>query len=41
MNKASGSTNEWTDTEISISPVAIQENNRQARVPKSMVPDPE
>jgi len=40
MNKASGRITEYTDN-MSTAPVPIQENNRQARVPKNMIPDPE
>ena len=38
-NKVSGSINKWTDTEMLISLVAMQENNEQTIVSKSMVLD--
>jgi len=40
MNKASGRITEYTD-DMSTIPVPTQENNRQAGVPKNMVPNPE
>ena len=39
MNKASEETYEWLDEEISVAPVMMN-NNIQATMPKSMVPDP-
>ena len=40
INKEVSTSDEQTDTEMSVAPVTMKQENGQAGLPKNMVPDP-